>query len=191
MAVETDTAAPARRRWLSSRAWDAEDPDNRYARAALERHKREGLDLAVRARWIALGIITVMLPLLNPQIEMLYYVFLLAIMAGLGWAQRHVGRVGRSRAELVLILCDLVVLTVALALPNPFSASELAEPMNLRFGNFIYFFVILAAATMAYSWRTILSIGTWVAVSWIIVNLVGWWLYQPDSELADAALAAF
>ena len=39
---------------------------NRFAAKALEDHKREGLLLAVRARWAALAIIAVMLPFLNP-----------------------------------------------------------------------------------------------------------------------------
>jgi adenylate cyclase len=44
---------------------------HRFTEAALVKHKREGLVLALRARWIALAVLAVMLPLLNPRIEVL------------------------------------------------------------------------------------------------------------------------
>ena len=72
---------------------------NRFAAKALEDHKREGLLLAVRARWAALAIIAVMLPFLNPTIEVLYYEVLLALFALIGWGQLKVWQVGQSRAQ--------------------------------------------------------------------------------------------
>ncbi|MEM1201031.1 MAG: adenylate/guanylate cyclase domain-containing protein, partial [Pseudomonadota bacterium] len=54
---------------------------NRFAAKALEDHKREGLYLAVRARWVALAVIGVMLPFLNPNPEVIYYQVLLALFA--------------------------------------------------------------------------------------------------------------
>ena len=46
-------------RWISRN--EAVDYSNRHVFQALERNKREGLTLAVRARWIALCIIAVLL----------------------------------------------------------------------------------------------------------------------------------
>lgn len=40
--------------------------------------------------------------------------------------------------------------------------------MQYRWGGFNYFFVLLAAATLAYSWRTVVTIGLWTALSWLI-----------------------
>ena len=80
---------------------------SRYTEEALARHKQEGLDLAIRARWIALAVIAVMLPFLNPTWSVLYFHALLVLLAINGWAMRRVGRVGRSRAELALIFVDL------------------------------------------------------------------------------------
>ena len=37
-------------------------PQDDFARASLERHKREGMLLAVRARWVSLAVIAIMLP---------------------------------------------------------------------------------------------------------------------------------
>ena len=44
---------------LPDRVTVADVEANRFTEATLERHKREGLELAVRTRWIALGIIAV------------------------------------------------------------------------------------------------------------------------------------
>ncbi|MCG8693429.1 MAG: hypothetical protein MI806_19675, partial [Minwuiales bacterium] len=65
MPTATEDRAGDRRR--------GEAADNRFAEAALERHKREGVALAVRARWGAMAVIAVMLPLVDPRPEVLYY----------------------------------------------------------------------------------------------------------------------
>lgn len=176
---------------LPDRMTEADVATNRYTEAALERHKREGLDLAVRARWIALSIIAVMLPFLNPDWSVLYYHMLLAIVALIGWFQRRFGRVGKSRMELFLLFLDLAVMTFALVFPNPFDARTWPDPMVYQFENFIYFFVILAGGTLAYSWRTIFAIGTWTATMWMIGALLMWWFGRTDPVLDDAARVAF
>ena len=128
--------------------------------------KREGLELAVRARWFALAVIAVLVPFLNPNWEVIYYLVLIALFALIGWAHLQVGKVGQSRAELFLLFCDLALLTIITILPNPWRAVDWPTPMQYRFDNFIYFFVFLAAGTLAYSWRTIVAIGTWTAGLW-------------------------
>ena len=70
----------------------AADAPNRLAEQALARNKRESLDLAVKARWIALVIIAILLPFMNPQLEIVYYEVLLCGFALIGWAQRRIVR---------------------------------------------------------------------------------------------------
>ncbi len=158
---------------------------NRFAAKALEDHKREGLLLAVRARWAALAIIAVMLPFLNPTVEVLYYEFLLALFALIGWGQLKVWQVGQSRAELFLMFCDLALMTFAITVPNPFSAVDWSATVQYRFGTFIYFFVFLAGATLSYSWRTVVAMGTWTSGLWAVG--VGWVYFQPleQTELSN------
>jgi adenylate cyclase len=164
---------------------------NRFTEAALARHKQEGLDLAVKARWVALAVIAVMLPFLNPRIEVLYYEALLVLMAANGWLLRRVGRVGVSRTELLVIFIDVALMTFALVAPNPFAVSDWPTAMGYRFDNFIYFFVILASGTLAFSWRTIIALGNWAAAMWMIgVGLV-WWFGTTYPDLTVAAYAAF
>ena len=131
---------------------------NPYTVAALERHKREGLILAVRARWIIMAVVGVFLVFINPQPEVLYYHGILALIAANGWLILRAGRVGQSRVELLLIFVDLLIMTVGMVVPNPFATHELPVAMQYRFDNFLYFFIILAASTMAYSWRTVIAL---------------------------------
>lgn len=169
----------------------AEAEVNRFTEAALERHKFEGIELAVHARWVALAIIAVMLPFLNPNWEILYYEVLLLLLAAVGLVQRRIARVGKSRAELVLLFVDLALMTFILVSPNPLSERGWPPEMVYRFGGFSYLYVILAAGTLAYSWRTITAIGTWTSLLWMFAAGCIWWFGAPDQSLAEAARTAF
>jgi adenylate cyclase len=133
---------------------DTETDTVQFAQAALATAKQEGLQLAVRARYVALGVIAGLLPIINPSWDQLYYVVLLGLFALIGWGQVKVGRVGVSGAELALLFCDLALLTFVAVVPNPFSSTHWPVATQYHFGNFIYFFVLLSVATLAYSWRT-------------------------------------
>src|SRR4051794_335353 len=88
---------------------DARQDTQRFAEAAIAESKREGLLLAVRARWIALAVTALTLPIINPNWDAIYYVVMLIPFAVIGWAQRKVGKAGRSRPELFLMFCDLAL----------------------------------------------------------------------------------
>jgi len=170
---------------------DTEAETVQFAQAALVAAKRDGLRLAVRARYVALAVIACLLLVINPSWkEQLYYVVLLGLFALIGWGQVKVGRLGVSRPELALLFCDLALLTFIAVVPNPFSSEHWPVAMQLHFGNFIYFFVLLASATLAYSWRTVIAMGTWTSVLWIVGVVWVWW--QPDRapELTARILAA-
>ncbi len=156
---------------------------NRYTEAALERHKREGLELAVKARWAALAVVAIMLPFLNAHPSVLYYHGLLAVLAANGWLQRRYGRVGKSRLELLLLFIDLSLMTFALVFPNPFDARTQPDATVYQYENFIYLFIILAGGTLAYSWRTIFAIGIWTALIWLGGAGLMSWFGRTDSEI--------
>ena len=158
---------------------DTETETVQFAQATLALAKQEGLKLAVRARYVALAVIACLLPIINPSWkEQLYYIALLGLFALIGWAQVRVGRVGVSRPELALLFCDLALLTFIAVVPNPFSSVHWPVAMQYHFGNFIYFFVLLSSATLAYSWRTVIAMGTWTSVLWFVGMVWVWW--QPD-----------
>ncbi|NSY37272.1 adenylate/guanylate cyclase domain-containing protein [Leisingera sp. ANG59] len=168
----------------------ASPAESRFAEAALDEHKRRGLQLAVRARWIALPIIAVFIAFLNPVWSVLYYHGILALLCLNGWFISRAGKVGRSRLELFLIFLDLLIMTYGLIVPNPFDSRVIPAAMYYRFDNFQYFFIILAAGTMAYSWRTVIAIGTWTAMMWLSALALVWWFSRPVPGLTEAVNAA-
>ncbi len=184
------TASPSRfDRFFVTRP-DHYDLDNKYTEAALERHKREGLELAVRARWIAMGLTAVLLIFLNPQWEVMWYHFILLLICANGWLIRRAGRVGQSRAELLLIFADLLIMTLGMIVPNPFSDDVRPLAMQYRFDNFQYFFIILAAGTLAYSWRTVIAMGSWTAAMWTVGWIIAWWIATPMPGLSERVAEA-
>lgn len=156
----------------------------RFAEAALAENKRAGLRLAVRARWAALAVIAVALPIINPHWDVTYYVGSLSLFAAIGWAQLRVGTAGASRPELFLMFCDLALMTFLAVVPNPWVPQGWPIGMQFRFNTFIYFFVLLSTATLAYSWRTVIAMGVWTAGLWAIG--VGWAYFQADPHAALA-----
>ncbi|MEM9140572.1 MAG: adenylate/guanylate cyclase domain-containing protein, partial [Pseudomonadota bacterium] len=160
--------------------------DNPHLERALAAHKREGLELAVRARIIAMTVIGIMLLFISPWPGVLYYEALVVIFMVIGLAQRHYGRVGHSRAELLLLFCDLSLMTFAALFPNPFGTLDWPIAFQYRFETFIYFFVILASATLAYNWRTVFAVGFWTAGLWGSTLLVIWLFTERDPVLTVA-----
>jgi adenylate cyclase len=173
-----------------ARRTEAQQDTQKFAEAAIAESKRQGLLLAVRARWVALAVIAVTLPIINPNWDVIYYVVMLGLFAAIGWAQLNVGKVGRSLPELFLIFCDLALITLLTVVPNPLSAANWPVGMQFRFETFIYFFVFLATATLAYSWRTVVAMGFWTSAVWAIG--VGWAYLQPatHADLSERVRAA-
>ncbi|OUS34752.1 guanylate cyclase [Rhodobacterales bacterium 56_14_T64] len=165
--------------------------DNAYAEATLEEHKRRGLVWAIRARWTAMPLIGIMLVFINPTWNVMYYHVILGLLCLNGWMMGRLGKVGRSGYELLLIFLDLLLMTVTMVVPNPFAAQDFPIAMQYRFDNFIYFYVILAAGTLAYSWRTVIAIGTWTAGMWTVALIAAWWLSPVDEALQQRASDLF
>ena len=166
MALVSPTPAPLEAR-LEARPTVQPDSDHSSAAEAIAKAKREGLELAVKARWVALAVIAVMVPFLNPNWEVLYYIALIGLFALIGLAHLRVGTAGRSRPELLLLFCDLALLTIITVVPNPWSSVDWPTAVQYRFDNFIYFFVFLAAGTLAYNWRTMIAVGVWTTGLWL------------------------
>ncbi|MEH6403793.1 MAG: adenylate/guanylate cyclase domain-containing protein [Sneathiella sp.] len=158
---------------------DDTNASNKFLDEALRANKQEGLLLAAKARFIALSIIAVFVIYLNSTISVIYYEILVFGFMVNGWAQLKVGRVGKSKAELFLMFIDLALMTIVLVVPNPFDDQVWSVAMQYKYGNFPYFYVLLASATLAYSWRTIFAMATWTSVLWMIAYL--WAVNQPNT----------
>lgn len=170
---------------------DTAVPTHRHAQEALARNKREGMELAVRARIVALGITAVLLVFLNPNWDVLWYQMLLICLVLVGLAQRRVGRVGQSRAELFLLFADLALMTTALLMPNPFAQGDTPTALIYKFEVFQFFYFILAAGVLSYSWRTVIAVGTWTSALWMIGAVCVWWFGHTVPSITEAAQAMF
>ncbi len=168
--------------------------DDQYTEAILERHKREGLALAVKARWWAMGVVAVFLLFVAPWPQVLYYHFILLLLCANGWLIQRMGRVGRSRIELLLIFFDLLIMTVGIVAPNPFGEHGWPAAMRYQYDNFQYFYLILATGTLAFSWRTVIAIGMWTGIMWTAALALSLWLSDPTPDVSEAvrdALSGF
>ena len=141
---------------------------NPHLAMAVEREKRDGHRIAIQARTLALIAVGILLAFLNPQLNVLYYQAILLGFIALGWLQLRMAQVGRSAAELLLILADLVLLAVAVVMPNPFLTEQIPTAFVYRYDSFVYFYIFLALGTLAYSWRTVWAIGIWTATIWLL-----------------------
>lgn len=192
MAELTPTAPASRRRRADDPTLQDEARESTYIRAALEEHKRRGVEMAVMARWIVMPIVAVFLVAVYPSLSQLYYVAILGVLCINGFFIRRFARVGRSQAEVGLIMFDLVLMTFGMVCPNPFDHDNLPVPLVYQYDNFQYFFIILATGTLAYSWRTVMGIGVWASVIWLSGAGIAWYFMTPNEELAlalDTALA--
>ncbi len=191
----TDTVLdPAKSRELAAqpdRLGDSDVADNDHALQSLMEHKRRGLELAVRARWVAMIVTSVFLLFVYPDWGVVYYWALSGLLCLNGYFIQRIGRVGQSPRELSLIFVDLAILTFAIVMPNPFASVELPVAFQYRFDNFMYFYVILATGTLAYSWRTVITIGTWTTVIWFVGLFLAWSLSTPDDQLQALVYDAY
>ncbi len=162
-----------------------------HVREALTENKRSGLLLAVRARWVALGITAVLIFFLNEGLDILYYWGGLVLFALIGWAQLRAGKVAQSGRELLLILADILLATFLFLIPSPFSKETWPTAFQYQLIDFSYFFVLLAAAALAYSWRTVVAFGTWTTAIWLIGLLAVVLFGREIPELSERAASAF
>lgn len=156
---------------------DEDEITNKHIRELLVENKRDGLVLAVKARFLALTAVSILAVFMVRDWSVLYYLFLLGLFMLNGWAQLQVGRLGRSRKEVLLIIADLVLMAITVGVPNPFSNEAWSAALQYKWSNFPYFYIILATATMAYSWRTLSLVAWFTTFLWGLVLLYTY--FQP------------
>ena len=141
-------------------------------RDAVEAEQRIGRRIAGTGRQTAVIIIAMLLPFMNFRWEMLWYEALLFLFWLSGRLRSSYARVGRSIGELAFILFDILLLTCIAVVPNPFQDVATPNAFGFRWHTFDYLFLVLAFATLAYSWRTVWTIGCTVAVIWLTATLI-------------------
>jgi adenylate cyclase len=150
--------------------------------AAMAGERRAGVRLAIRVRFIALAVMAFWVATRAVGPAQLYYLAIVAGFALLGLGQilvsRRTGRPARV-ASGVLAMLDMSLLTLALVVPNPLAHPDWPVAMQLRLGNFDFFYLFIAFAVLGYSPGLALWAGIAAVVAWGLGVL--WVLAQPDS----------
>ncbi len=133
----------------------------------------EGLRLATRGRVISLSVVAVLLFLLAPPPEVFYYHGALVLFVAIGLADYRVARTswGRPWHRFVFIALDFALMTFIFVVPNPLDVLPSAPQMQLRPGNSIYFFMILAGYAFSFNPRLMIWAGLAAASCWIVGTL--------------------
>ena len=160
------------------------DPARTRLERAFAAEQRDGLRLAVRARTFALGAIMVLLLFVSPWPSVLYYHGLIAVFLLLGYAEyvlycspRH-----RSWHDFAFAAASFGLLGFTLIVPNPFASFPYPPQLVFRFGNFIYFFVVLMSMAFTYRPRVVLWGGLFGVLSWSAGVL--WMLTLPSTHIS-------
>lgn len=150
----------------SSQAESERAEQDRYLRDALQDELKIGQRISGVSRTAAVLIIALLLPFLNKTWGVLYYEALLVVFLAFGWVRQALMRRGIALREIWLILPEILLLLFVAAAPNPFLSGEMPWAFQFRFDNFDYFYLILALATLAYTWRTIWTATVTIAALW-------------------------
>lgn len=150
---------------------------------ALEQEELKGLRLLALTRMVSIGVIAVWLGFQVPLSEVTYFWTLLVGFVLAGWLPYDHRRRGKRWRwpRYVYPLVDATLLTFTLLAPNPLEAVPFPSPINLRFGNEIYFFLLIASTVFYYAPRIVIWSGICATLSWSVGTL--WIAFLPASQL--------
>lgn len=150
---------------------------------------------AFRGRLIAMVAIVPLIVLVTPWPAPLFTVGLIAILSALGWYAWRIQLSGWNRPwfQYAFVTADCIVVALATLYPNPLLPMELPPQFSLRFGSFIYFFILLAGLAYVYQPKLVLWGGISAAVSWSVGVLLliampeTIWRQSNDSSVEEIA----
>ncbi len=148
---------------------------------SLASEEAAGRLLALKGRTAALVVVGLFLFLLAPFPEVLFYEFLLGVFIVAGYARQTVEGLGLFRwwQPYAQIALDSALLAFTLVVPNPWATTHLPAQMELRFGNFVYFYILLVGLAFSYQPRLVIWGGITSAVAWLVAT--AWVVAQPGT----------
>ncbi|MDX2103613.1 MAG: adenylate/guanylate cyclase domain-containing protein [Alphaproteobacteria bacterium] len=154
--------------------------------AAVAAAERSGAALVFTMRTIAVGVLAGWLWVTVTEGSQLFYLGVCAVFAVLGAVAFATSRwlVDPLPAACVVILLDIALLTYVAILPGPGAGPEWLPHLNLRFGNFAYFFLYLAGIALTYSPARVVVTALSVTLCWSLGALIVW--MQPETVTTAA-----
>jgi adenylate cyclase len=162
---------------------DLRSRQERRIAESLAAEEAAGRLLALRGRTAALVVIAILLLVVVPFPEVLFYELLLALFVVAGYGRHAVERLGLFRwwQPYLQTAVDFALLAFTLVVPNPLATMHPPPQLDLRFGNFAYFYVMLAALAFGYQPKQVLWGGVAGAIAWAVA--VAWIVSRPDTVL--------
>ena len=168
---------------------DVSAPTIARIEVAFQNEEIAGLRLAARARAVAMVAIAIWLFTLM-RFQAFYYMPFLAVFIGTAFTNYDLAKsqYGRPWHTYALHAFDAGLLTVILVVPNPLltAAIDYQWPLatQFRFENFLWYFVLLALATLgSYSPRVLLWVGAASVIAW---SIGFFWVMLLPGTLIDA-----
>lgn len=149
--------------------------------AVLGQEELKGLRLGAIARAVSMTVIAIWLGVQVPLSEVPFYWALLVGFVLAGWLPYDHRRRGKQWRwpRFVYPLVDATLLTFALLTPNPLDAVTYPPPLFLRFGNEIYFLLLIASSVFYYAPRIVIWSGICATLTWTIGTL---WIASLSSS---------
>ena len=155
---------------------------------------QQGVVRMRQTAWSVSVTMAVLAPLVGWVVGMpaaLYYHALMALFVVSVWGQHLLARRTHGPwADRAFIAFNFALLTFIVVTPNPFSplaAHPDAPALMLRFNNFVYFFILLAALAMSFSPGLVLWGGLCGAAFWSLGRL--WVVSRPGADLGRGGAA--
>jgi len=156
--------------------------------AAFARQERRGLMLAAGARSVAVLVIVVWVALTNPERGLAHTWVLgtavLFAVTGVAQFWLYTRDLAPALAPYVFALVDSLVLAAVFVVPNPFAPAPLPPAIPLRYGNFVFFFVLLMQMAFSFRPRLLLWTGLCGAAAWTVAFL--WVVTRPGVTTGTA-----
>jgi adenylate cyclase len=155
--------------------------NSRIELPSLRAEQRAAQKLALYGRLVALIAIAVLVTplLLWPGPLYIYFVLILFALLGCGGWFVENAEWSKSWFQFGFVTADFALMSFVLIYPNPLLPLDYPPQFILRYGNFIFFFVLLAGLTYAYRPRLVLWGGISAAACWTIGTM--WLLRMPDT----------
>ena len=149
--------------------------------AAFARQERRGLMLAAGARSVAVLVIVVWVALTNPERGLAHAwvlgTALLFAVTGVVQFWLYARDLAPALAPYLFALVDSLLLAAVFVVPNPFAPAPLPPAIPLRYGNFVFFFILLMQMAFSFRPRLLLWTGLCGAVAWTLAFL--WVVTRP------------
>jgi adenylate cyclase len=156
--------------------------------AAFARQERRGLMLAAGARSVGVLVIVLWVGLSNPERGLAHAwvlgTALLFAVTGLAQFWLYARDLAPALAPYVFALVDSLVLAAIFVVPNPFAPAALPVAIPLRYGNFVFFFILLMQMAFSFRPRLLLWSGLCGAAAWTVAFL---WVVTRPGVTAGAA----